>query len=160
MIKKFENYIEDDLNKIAIDSASVIESTTPDGDVYKHTLEFVLPYHENEVIDTKKYNKGMWDMVDYTFKFTEFENKFGSSNKGLVKREIVTSGLVYDGVFYRGGNLGGGPFDHGSYWAKSKKENKPLYVLKFVSSKNGVKRYSEEGLEKVKEMYPELVYKK
>jgi len=43
---------------------------------------------------------------------------------------------------------------------KSKKENKPLYVLKFVSSKNGVKRYSEEGLEKVKEMYPDLVYKK
>ena len=160
MIKKFENYIEDDLNKVAINSVSVIESTTPDGDVYKHTLEFVLPYHENEVIDIKKYNKGMWDMVDYTFKFTEFENKFGSSNKGLVKRGIVTGGLVYDGVFYRGGNLGGGPFDHGSYWAKSKKENKPLYVLKFVSSKNGVKRYSEEGLEKVKEMYPELVYKK
>ena len=156
MIKKFENYIEDDLNKVAIDSASVIESTTPDGDVYKHTLEFVLPYHENEVIDKKVTYKGMWDMKEYRFKFTEFENKFG----GLVKREIVTSGLVYDGVFYRGGNLGGGPFDHGSYWAKSKKENKPLYVLKFVSSKNGVKRYSEEGLEKVKEMYPELVYKK
>jgi hypothetical protein len=156
MIKKFENYIEDDLNKLAIDSASVIESTTPDGDVYKHTLEFVLPYHENEVIDKKVTYKGMWDMKEYRFKFTEFENKFG----GLVKREIVTGGLVYDGVFYRGGNLGGGPFDHGSYWAKSKKENKPLYVLKFVSSKNGVKRYSEEGLEKVKEMYPELVYKK
>jgi hypothetical protein len=156
MIKKFENYIEDDLNKVAIDSASVIESTTPDGDVYKHTLEFVLPYHENEVIDKKVTYKGMWDMKEYRFKFTEFENKFG----GLVKREIVTSGLVYDGVFYRGGNLGGGPFDHGSYWAKSKKENKPLYVLKFVSSKNGIKRYSEEGLEKVKEMYPELIYKK
>jgi hypothetical protein len=51
MIKKFENYIQDDLNKLAIDSVSVIESTTPDGDVYKHTLEFVLPYHENELID-------------------------------------------------------------------------------------------------------------
>jgi hypothetical protein len=76
------------------------------------------------------------------------------------KRGIVTSGLVYDGVFYKGGDVGGGPYDEGSYWAKSKKENKPLYVLKFVSSKNGVNRYSEEGLEKVKEMYPELVYYK
>jgi hypothetical protein len=160
MIKKFENYIQDDLNKLAIDSVSVIETTTPDGDVYKHTLEFVLPYHENDLIDRKVYYKGMWDMVEHKFKFTEFENAFGSLGKGLVKREIVTSGLVYDGVFYKGGNVGGGPFDEGSYWAKSKKENKPLYVLKFVSSKNGIKRYSEEGLEKVKEMYTELVYYK
>jgi len=55
MIKKFENYINNDLNKVVIDSASVtvIESTTPDGDVYQHTLEFVLPYHENELIDDK-----------------------------------------------------------------------------------------------------------
>jgi hypothetical protein len=160
MIKKFENYIEDDLNKIAIDSASVIDFTAPNGDIYHHTLEFVLPYHENELIDRKVTYKGAWDMIEHKFKFTEFENKFGGLGKGLVQRGITTSGLVYDGVFYRNGNLGGGPFDHGSYWAKSKKENKPLYVLKFVSSKNGIKRYSEEGLEKVKEMYPELIYKK
>ena len=38
MIKKFENYIEDDLNKLTIDSVSVIDFTTPDGDVYQHTL--------------------------------------------------------------------------------------------------------------------------
>jgi len=153
MIKKFESYVSDSLNKDAIDSASVIESTTPDGDVYRHTLEFVLPYHENEVIDTKKYYKGAWDMTDYTFKFTEFENKFGGLGKGLVKREIVTSGLVYDGIFHKGGDLN-------KYWSKSKKENKPLYILKFVSSKNDVKRYSEQGLETMKELYPDLIYKK
>jgi hypothetical protein len=163
MIKKFENYINNDLNKVAIDSASVIESTTPDGDVYKHTLEFVLPYHENKVIDTKKYYKGAYDFIDYTLKFTKFENDIGGLGRGLVQREIITSGFVYEGIFYRNdrnARLGGGPFDQGSYWAKSKKENKPLYVLKFVSSKNGVKRYSEEGLETVKQMYPDLVYKK
>jgi len=123
MIKKFENYIEDDLNKVAIDSASIIESTTPNGDFYQHTLEFVLPWHENELIDRKVTYKSSWEIIEHKFKFTKFENNFGSLGKGLVKREIVTSGLVYDGVFYRGGNLGGGPFDHGSYWAKSKKEN-------------------------------------
>jgi len=160
MIKKFENYFSDSLNKEIIDSVSVIESTTPDGDVYKHTLEFVLPYHENVVIDTKKYYKGAYDFVDYTLKFTKFENDFGGLGKGLVLREVVTSGFVYEGVFYRNARLGGGPFDKGSYWAKSKKENKPIYALKFVSSKNGVKRYSEEGLKKVKELYPDLVYKK
>jgi hypothetical protein len=153
MIKKFENYVSDSLNKEIIDSISVIETTTPNGDVYKHTLEFVLPYHENEVIDTKKYYKGAWDMVDYKFKFTEFENKFGGLGRGLVRRELVTSGLVYDGVFYRGGDLN-------EYWSKSKREKKPLYVLKFVSSKNGIKRYSEQGLETMKELYPDLMYKK
>jgi hypothetical protein len=153
MIKKFENYVSDSLNNEIIDSISVIETTTPDGDVYKHTLQFVLPYHENEVINTKKYYKGAWDMVDYKFKFTEFENKFGGLGRGLVRRELVTSGLVYDGVFYRGGDLN-------EYWSKSKREKKPLYVLKFVSSKNGIKRYSEEGLETMKELYPDLMYKK
>ena len=153
MIKKFENYVSDSLNKEVIDSVSVIESTTPDGDVYKHVLEFILPYHENEVISKKKYYKGSWDMVDYKFKFTEFENKFGSLGTGLLKRGLVTGGLVYDGVFYRGA-------DAYDYWSKSKREKKPLYVLKFVSSKNGVKKYSEEGLETLKELFPELIYKK
>ena len=153
MIKKFENYVSDSLNKEIIDSISVIETTTPNGDVYQHTLEFVLPYHENDLIVTKKYYKGAWDMVDYKFKFTEFENKFGGLGRGLVRRELVTSGLVYDGVFYRGGDLN-------VYWSKSKREKKPLYVLKFVSSKNGIKRYSEEGLETIKELYPDLMYKK
>ena len=53
-----------------------------------------------------------------------------------------------------------GQYDLGTYWSKSKKENKPLYVLKYVTIKNGEKRYSEEGLIKMKEMYPDLVYKK
>lgn len=153
MIKKFENYVSDSLNKEVIDSVSVIESTAPNGDVYKHVLEFVLPYHENEVINKKKYLNGSWDMVDYKFKFTEFENKFGGLGTGLLKRGLVTGGLVYDGVFYKGGDLN-------TYWSKSKNEKKPLYILKFVSSKNEVKKYSEEGLETLKELFPELVYKK
>ena len=153
MIKKFENYVSDSLYKEVIDSAAVIIFEA--GDIYKHTLEFVLPYHENEVIDTKKYYKGAWDMTNYKFKFTKFESDFGSLGKGLVKREIVTSGIVYDGKLYRNNE-----YDLGTFWSKSKRENKPLYVLKFVSSKNEVKRYSEKGLDKLKELYPELIYKK
>jgi len=154
MIKRFENYT-DDIDKNVIDSSSVINFTTPTADTYQHILEFVLPYHENELIDTKKYYKGVYDMVDQTFKFSKFENDFGGLGKGLVKRSVMTSAIVYDGKLYRNDQ-----FDLLTYWSKSKKENKPLYVLKFVTIKNGEKRYSEEGLQKVKEMYPDLVYKK
>lgn len=38
--------------------------------------------------------------------------------------------------------------------------NKEIIDSKFVSSKNGIKRYSEEGLETMKELFPDLVYKK
>jgi hypothetical protein len=155
MIKKFENYIEDNLNKEIIDSASVINFTAPNGDTYQHILQFVLPYHENELIDKRDYREGVYDMTDYKFKFTEFENKFGGLGKGLVRRSIVSSGIIYDGKLYRNDQ-----YDLGNFWRKSKKENKPLYVLKFVTIKNGTKAYSEEGLEKIREMYPELIYKK
>lgn len=154
MIKKFENYIEDSLNKEAIENASVINFTAPNGDTYQHILQFVLPYHENEVIDKKKKWAGYEYLYDYKFKFTEFENKFGGLGTGLVKRTITTSAIVYDGKLYRNDE-----YDLGTFWRKSKKENKPLYVLKFVTIKNGRKAYSEEGLQKMKEMYPELVYK-
>lgn len=140
MIKKFENYISDSLNKDIIDSASIINSTSPEGDVYQHTLEFVLPYHENELINTRKYYKDSFDMIDHKFKFTKFENDFGSLGGGLLRREIVTSGIVYDGKLYRNNE-----YRLSDFWNRSKRENKPLYVLKFVSSKNGVNRYSEEG---------------
>lgn len=155
MIKKFENYNNDSLNKDIIDSASVINSTSPEGDVYQHKLEFVLPYHENELINTRKYYKDSYDMIDHSFKFTKFENDFGSLGGGLLRREIVTSGIVYDGKLYRNNE-----YRLSDFWKRSRRENKPLYVLKFVSSKNGVNRYSEEGLEKLKRLYPDLCYKK
>lgn len=153
MIKKFENF-SDDSNKEVIDSTSVIDFTAPNGDTYKHILQFVLPYHENDLIDTKKYYKGVYDMIEHKFKFTKFENDFGSLGKGLVERTIVTSAIVYDGKLYRNSE-----YDLGTFWSKSKRENKPLYVLKFVTIKNGNKAYSQEGLDKMKEMYPDLVYK-
>lgn len=155
MIKKFESYVNDSLDKEVIDSASVINFTAPNDDTYQHILQFVLPYHENELISKRDYQVGVYDMTDHVFKFTEFENKFGGLGTGLVKRTIVSSGIVYDGKLYRNNQ-----YDLGTYWRKSKKENKPLYVLKYVTIKNGIKSYSEEGLEKVKKMYPELVYKK
>lgn len=154
MIKKFENFSDDSLNREVIDSASVINFTNPSGDIYQHILQFVLPYHENDLIDTKKYYQGVYDMIESKFKFTKFENDFGSLGKGLVKRTIVTSAIVYDGKLYRNSE-----YDLGTFWAKSKRENKPLYVLKFVTIKNGNKAYSQEGLDKMKEMYPDLVYK-
>jgi hypothetical protein len=154
MIKKFENFSDDSLNKEVIDSASVIDFTAPNGDTYQHILQFVLPYHENDLIDTKKYYKGVYDMIEQKFKFTKFENDFGSLGKGLVKRTIVTSAIVYDGKLYRNSE-----YDLGTFWSKSKRENKPLYILKFVSIKNGNKAYSQEGLDKIKEMYPDLLYK-
>jgi hypothetical protein len=43
MIKKFENYIEDDLNKIAIDSVSVIESSS-DSNILKFLKCFINVY--------------------------------------------------------------------------------------------------------------------
>jgi hypothetical protein len=115
----------------------------------------ILPYHENELVGTKKYQKEVYDMVDHTFKFSQFEKDFGGLGTGLVKRTITTAAIVYDGKLYRNDQ-----YDLGTYWSRSKKENKPLYVLKFVTIKNGEKRYSEEGLQKLKEMYPDLVYKK
>lgn len=154
MIKKFENYISDSLNKKIIDESSVINFTTPNGDTYQHILQFVLPYHENELIDSIKYNKGAYDMIDHKFKFSEFENKFGGLGTGLVKRTITTAAIVYDGKLYRNDQ-----FNLGEYWKKSKEENKHLYLLKFVTIKNGKKAYLQEGLDKLKEMYPDLVYK-
>ena len=155
MIKTFESYINDSLNKEIIDSASVINFTAPNGDTYQHILQFVLPYHENELISTREYRSGVYDMKDHKFKFTKFENDFGSLGGGLVKRSIVTAAIVYDGKLYRNSQ-----YDLSTYWSKSKREDKPLYVLKFVTIKNGKKAYSQEGLDKMKEMYPDLVYKK
>lgn len=155
MIKKFENFTDDDLNKEVIDSSSIINFTAPNGDTYQHILQFVLPYHENELISTKEYTSGAYDMKDHKFKFSKFENDFGSLGRGLVKRSIVTSAIVYDGKLYRNDQ-----YDLGTYWSKSKKENKPLYVLKFVTIKNGNKAYSQEGLDKMKEIYSELAYNK
>jgi hypothetical protein len=155
MIKKFESYIEDSLNKEAIDNASVINFTAPNGDTYQHILQFVIPYHENVVIDRKKKWAGYEYLYDYKFKFSDFEKLFGSLGGGLVKRTITTAAIVYNGILYRNDQ-----YDLIEYKSKSKKENKPLYVLKYVTIKNGVKAYSEEGLEKLKEMYPDLVYKK
>jgi hypothetical protein len=154
MIKKFENYIEDSLNKEAIDNASVINFTAPNGDTYQHILQFVLPYHENELISKREYRSGVYDMTDHVFKFTKFEKEMGGLGGGLVRRSIVTGAIVYDGNLFRGNQ-----YRLSDYWIRSKKENKPLYILQFVTIKNGRKAYSEEGLQKMKEMYPELVYK-
>jgi hypothetical protein len=95
MIKKFENYINNDLNKVAIDSASVIESTTPDGDVYQHTLEFVLPYHENELIDRKVTYKGMCDMIEHKYKLTELNSNEFRFNKTMTKR-MISNKIIND----------------------------------------------------------------
>lgn len=94
-------------------------------------------------------------MTDYKFKFDEFEKDYGSiRNGGLVKRTIFTSGIVYDGVLYRNDQ-----YNLLEYRHKSKRENKPLYVLKFVTIKNGQRAYSERGLGLMKEKYPEFIYK-
>lgn len=155
MIKKFESYVNDSLNKEIIDSASVINYTAPNGDTYQHILQFVLPYHENELISVKKYRDQRWDMQDHKFKFTKFESDCGGLGGGLLNRSITTSAAVYDGKFYRGNE-----YRLLDLWSKSKREDKPLYVLNFVTTKNGKKAYSQEGLDKMKEMYPDLVYKK
>lgn len=41
---------------------------------------------------------------------------------------------------------------------KSNKENKKLYVLRYVTIKNGIKHYDENNLIKLKQKYPELSY--
>ena len=157
MIKKFENYTSDSIDKETIDSASVINFTAPNGDTYQHILQFVLPYHENEVIGrTKEYiPKGTaWDVSRPIFKFDKFEKDFGSLGTGLVRRSVVTSAIVYDGKLYRNDQ-----YELITYRNKSKRENKPLYMLKYVTIRNDRKEYSQEGLDKMKEMYPEFVYK-
>lgn len=160
MIKKFENYKD----RETIDNNSIIEFKYPNGDEYIHTLQFVLPYHENILIKKgvmKTFKGSAYEVkTGEKFKFDKFESDFGgfgavAYHRGLVKRSISGSAIVYDGKLYRNDE-----YELYTYWNKSKREEKPLYVLKYVTTKNGIKRYSEEGLKKVKDMYPELVYKK
>lgn len=47
--------------------------------------------------------------------------------------------------------------DFNEDWFKSLRENIPFYVLKYVTIKNGEKRYSEDGLNQVKKEFPEII---
>lgn len=154
MIKTFENYKDDILNKEAIDSASYIESSWPNGDKYQHYLQFVLPYHENEVTFGKSYTlKGSaYEIRKSKSTFGKFESeiRFGG---GKLMRSVSKPGIAYDGKVMH-------EYDFGNLLVLSKKENKPLYSLIYVTIKNGIKRYSEKGLEELKAEYPEFLYNK
>lgn len=70
-----------------------------------------------------------------------------------MKRDLKYSRFVYNG---KASNIDD---DFGTYWGRSKRENKPIYLLRYVSTKNNQKRYSEEGLDLLRKKYPELSYK-
>lgn len=151
MIKKFESYSEDMNNKEAIDSVAYVENKLPNGDVYQHELVFVIPYHENTILSTKDYTSrgSAYDIKKHEFKFDEFEKSLN-----LLKRDIKHSRFVYDEKVSEPND------DFGTYCGKSKREGKPIYLLRYVTTKNGQKRYSENALELLRKKYPELRYDK
>lgn len=146
-----------EIDKAAIDSASKIEYISPDGDVYIHTLEFILPYHLNFHVKRTSYaiNGCSYDFYHNEFTFDKLEADIGNLGNGILKREVITSGIIYDGILYRNDE-----YDLLEFIQKAKTENKELYVLKYVSEKNGIKRYSKNGLLKLKEKYKEFKYDK
>ena len=90
-------------------------------------------------------------MIDYKFTFSKFEKDFGSLGTGILKRTSTIGFAVYDGKLLK-------DYCELQLRVKSIKEKKPSYILKYVTIKNGVKMYSEYGLEKLMEMYPDIKY--
>ena len=138
-------------NKEAIDSVAYVENKLPNGDLYQHELVFVIPYHENDVLSSKSYTSSgsAYDIKKRKYKFDEFEKDLN-----LLKREIKHSRFIYDGRLSEPND------DFGTYWGKSIREKKPIYLLRYVTIKNGQKRYSENALELLRKKYPELRYDK
>lgn len=157
IIESFKNYSEDLENKKVIDANAYIDNTYSNGERYQHTLEFVIPYHENKTIsiDKPKYTKGSaYEITKRKLKFDDFEKRFGGLGTGLVRRSSVRSSYVFQGQIKVNSD------DFNDDWFKALKKNIPFYVLKYVTIKNGEKRYSETGLNQVKQEFPELIYKK
>lgn len=161
MIQNFKNYTEDLETKKIIDDNAYIDITYESGDRYQYILKFVVPYHENKVISNKeRIIKGSAYLVnDIKRKFDKFEAKVGGLGKGLLQRTSVWGAYVFKGKLYMGNDR-----DFNRDWIKSIRENIPFYVLKYVTIKNGEKRYSESGLDELMEYaskeFPELIYNK
>ena len=157
IIESFKNYSEDLENKRVIDENAYIDNTYSNGERYQHILEFVIPYHENKTIsiDKQKSVKGSaYEITKSKLKFDDFEKKFGGLGTGLVRRTSVRSTYVFQGQVKVNSD------DFNEDWSKSLRENIPFYVLKYVTIKNGEKRYSEDGLNQVKKEFPEIIYRK
>jgi hypothetical protein len=124
--------------------------------VYERTLQFIIPYHLNKVIKQGKEKtiKG----TAYTTKndvlmFDELDSKIGGLGTGLLQRTSVMSAYVYKGQFKINSN------DFNDDWIESLKTGTPFYRLIYTTIKDGVKMYSEKGLNKLKEEFPEYVFK-
>lgn len=165
MIQKFKNYTEDLDNKRVIDDNAYLDNTyaRPNNvsERYQHILKFVIPYHENKIISTEeKTERGSAYVIKKNkLKFDKFEGKVGSLGRGLLRRSSIRSAYVFEGKIYTN--------DEGDFnrdWFRSMRENIPFYVLKYVTIKNGEKRYSESGLDELMEYaskeFPELIYSK
>lgn len=154
MIESFQRYTNDLENKKIIDDNAYLDNTYPNGDRYQHILQFVIPYHQNKVINTSvSYSKGTsYEIEKKELKFDSFDKNFGGLGSGLVRRTSLRSSQVFEGKIYVNSD------NFNENWFRSLRENIPFYVLKYVTIKNGEKMYDEKGLEEVKKMFPELIY--
>ena len=127
-----------------------------DNSVYERTLQFVIPYHLNKIIEFGK-EKSIKGSAFTTKKdillFDELDSKIGGLGTGLLKRTSLVSVYVYKGQIKINSN------DFNDDWFESLRTNTPFYRLIYTTVKNGIKMYSETGLNKLKEEYPEYVYK-
>lgn len=154
-ILKFEDFNKDTLNSSVIKENSYIKREYEGGLVYEHTLQFVLPYHLNKIVKQgkeKRIRSSAFTVKNDVLLFDDFSSKAGGLGSGYLRRSSVMSAYVYKGKI----NINSDKFTDD--WFESLRENIPFYRLIYTTIKNGNKMYSEKGLEKLKEEFPEYVF--
>ena len=114
-------------------------------DSYIYHLVWCVPMHNRKLIECKSGKKSSKIVSTDPF-YKDLEN-----NKILKRSVFSTTGGVYQGKFYGFGDKIGAEF-----WVPL--DGSERYALTYLCIKNGINMWSEKGLLKMKEKYPEFLY--